>query len=53
MRPIAYEYKAGDRWLLETTRILRKLSTPCTGPYHVTNVYKNSTIRIQKEIVSE
>jgi hypothetical protein len=33
--------------------ILRKLSKPCKGPYLVTSVYKNGTIRIQKEIVSE
>jgi hypothetical protein len=35
--------------LLETHGILRKLSTPCTGPYPVTNVYKNGTIRLQKD----
>jgi hypothetical protein len=45
---IPYEYKVGDQVLLETPGILRKLSTPCTGPYPVTNVYKNDTIRIQK-----
>jgi hypothetical protein len=39
--------------LLETPGILRKLSTPRTGPYPVTNVYKNGTITIQKGIVSE
>jgi hypothetical protein len=39
--------------LLETHGILRILSTPCTGPYPVTNLYKNGTIRIQKVIVSE
>jgi hypothetical protein len=39
--------------LLETTGIIRKLSTPRTGPYPVTNVYNNGTIRIQKGIVSE
>jgi hypothetical protein len=50
---IPYEYKVGDQVLLETPRILRKLSTPCTGPYPVTNVYNNGTIRIQKGIVSE
>jgi hypothetical protein len=52
---IPYEYKVGDQMLLETPRILRKLSTPRTGPYPVTNVYKNGTIRIQKGkiIVSE
>jgi hypothetical protein len=53
---IPYEYKVGDQVLLETHRILWKLSTPCTGPYPVTNVYKNGTISIQKVkngIVSE
>jgi hypothetical protein len=51
--PIPYEYKVGDQVLLETPGILRKLSTPRTGPYPVTHVYKNGTIRIQKGIVSE
>jgi hypothetical protein len=50
---IPYEYNAGDQVLLETPGILRKSSTPCTGPYPVTNVYKNGTIRIQKGNVSE
>jgi hypothetical protein len=50
---IPYEYKVGDQVLLETPTILRKSSTPRTGPYAVTNVQKNGTIRIQKEIVSE
>ena len=50
---IPYEYKVGDQVLLETPGILRKLSTHCAGPYPVTNVHKNGTIRIQKGIVSE
>jgi hypothetical protein len=45
---IPYEYKVRDQVLLETPGILRKFSTPRTGPYPVTNVYKNGTIRIQK-----
>jgi hypothetical protein len=45
---VSYEYKVGDQVLLETPGILRKLSTPRTGPYSVTNVYKNGTVRIQK-----
>jgi hypothetical protein len=44
---ISYEYKVGDQVLLETPGILQKLSTPRTGPYPVTNVYKNDTIRIE------
>jgi hypothetical protein len=45
---ITYEYKVGDQVLLETPGILQILSTPLTGPYPVTNVYKHGTIRIQK-----
>jgi hypothetical protein len=48
MSRIPYEYKVSDQVLLETPGILRKLSTPRIGPYPVTNVYKNGTIRIQK-----
>ena len=48
---IPYEYKVGDQLLLETPRVL--LSTPCTGLYPVTKVYKNETIQIQRGIVSE
>jgi hypothetical protein len=47
-KQITYEYKVGDQVLLETPRILRKLSTPCTRPYPVTNKYKSRKIRIQK-----
>jgi hypothetical protein len=32
---IPYEYKVGDQVFLETPGILRKLSTPRTGPYPV------------------
>jgi hypothetical protein len=45
---IPYEYKVGDQVLVETPRIPKKLSTPRTGPYPVTNVYKDGTIRIQE-----
>jgi hypothetical protein len=45
---IPYQYKIGDQVVLKTPGILRKLSTPYTGPHPVTNVYKNGTIRIQK-----
>jgi hypothetical protein len=46
---IPYEYKVGDQVFLEISGILRKLSTPHTGPYPVTNVFKNGTIRIKKD----
>jgi len=51
--PIPHEYKVGDQVLLETPGILRKLSTPCTGPYLVMQVYNNGTVQFQKGIVSE
>jgi hypothetical protein len=43
-----FQSKFGDQVLLETRKILLKLSTSCTGPYPVANVYKNGTVRIQK-----
>jgi hypothetical protein len=46
--PIPYEYKVGGLVLLETPGILRILSTPCTGPYPVTNLYKKVATRIPK-----
>ena len=50
---LPYEYKVGDQVLLDTPGILRKLSTPRSRPYPVTKVYKNSTIQVQKVIMSE
>jgi hypothetical protein len=50
---IPYEYNVGDQFLLETQRILRKLSASCKGSYAVINVYKNGTIIIQRGILSE
>jgi hypothetical protein len=47
---IPYKYKVGDQVLFETPGILRILSTPRIGPYPVTNIYKNGTIRIQKKL---
>ena len=50
---VLYDYKVGEHILLNTPGILRKLSTPRTGPYPVTKVCNNGTIQIQKGIVSE
>jgi hypothetical protein len=54
-RQIPYECKIGDQLLLETPGIPPKLPTSRTGPYLVTDVYKNGKIRIQngKKDVSE
>lgn len=48
---INYEYKVGDKVLLARPGILRKLSTPRTGPYQVQQVFSNGTINIQKGVV--
>jgi hypothetical protein len=50
---IPYEIKFRDQVLLETPGILQKLTAPYPGPYPVTNINRNDTLRIQKEIVSE
>jgi hypothetical protein len=50
---IPYKYMVGNQILLHTPGILRKLSTPCTGPYPVTKVYSSGTIQIQRGIESE
>ena len=50
---IEHTYRVGDRVLLERPGILRKMSTPRTGPHKVEAVYTNGTIRIRKGVVSE
>jgi transposase InsO family protein len=50
---LPYEYKIGDQVLVATPGILRKLTTPRTGPYPVTEVYNNGTIQINRGPVSE
>ena len=48
---IAHIYRIGDKVLLTKPGILRKLSTPRTGPYVVQQVFTNGTISIQKGAV--
>jgi hypothetical protein len=43
--------KVGDQVLLETPGILRKLLTPCTGPYPVSNLNKNCITKSKNRIV--
>jgi hypothetical protein len=48
-KSIPYVYKVGDQILLETSGNSPEIvNTFCTGPYPITNVYKNVTIIIQK-----
>ena len=49
-----HTYKIGDKILLEKPKtVRRKLESPRTGPYEVTQVYTNGTIRIQRGNISE
>ena len=48
---IKYQYKKGDKVLLNKPGILRKLSTPRTGLYLVEQVFKNGTILIKQGAV--
>ena len=51
---IKYEYKVGDKiYLTKPGKILRKLESPRKGPFAVTAVYSNGTLRIQNGPVSE
>jgi hypothetical protein len=50
---LIHEYKVGDKVLVDKPGILRKLSTPRSGPYPITAVYTNGTIRIQRGAIRE
>jgi hypothetical protein len=47
---ISHDYKVGDIIILlkKPGTHLRKLEAPRTGPYTVTAIYTNGTVRIQK-----
>ena len=48
---IPHTYAVGDKVLLTKPGILRKMSTPYSGPYIVQHVFSNGTINIQKGAV--
>ena len=50
---ITHSYKNGDKCLLRKEGILRKLASPRDGPYQITRVYDNGTVRIQRGAISE
>ena len=50
---IKHEYRVGDKVLIEKPGIIRKMSTPHEGPYPVTKVYTNGTVRIRRGSVNE
>ena len=50
---VAHKYRKRDKVLLRNEGILRKLSSPRDGPYKITRVYNNGTVRLKKGAVSE
>ena len=50
---VDFDYKVGDKVTLKKDGILRKAEDKNTGPYVITQVHCNGTIRIQRKSVSE
>ena len=48
-----HDYAVGEQVLVRKDGILRKAETKWTGPYHITTVHTNGTIRIQQGALSE
>ena len=50
---VDYDYAVGGEVLIQKDGILRKSEAKYTGPYKITTVHTNGTIRIQKGALSE
>ena len=50
---LQHEYKVGDKVLLEKGGIQPKMAAPREGPYEITKVSANGTVRIQKGVVTQ
>ena len=48
-----YDYKLGDKVLITKKGIIRKVEDPNEGPYTITQVHTNGTVRIQRGAISE
>ena len=48
-----FDYQVGGRVLVRQDGILRKAEAKWTGPYNITTVHTNGTIRIQREALLE
>lgn len=49
----AHVYNVNDKVLVARKRIQRKLNLPRKGPYTITQVYSNGTVRIQRGVINE
>ena len=50
---INHDYAVGDKAYIIQDGIYRKLSPPHLGPYTITQIYSNGTVRIQRGAVNE
>ena len=50
---IDFDYKVGQKVLVVKGGILRKSEVPYDGPYRITDVYTNGTVRIQRGTVNK
>ena len=52
-RRLDYDYKVNDKVLIIKKGIIRKVEDPNEGPYTITQVHTNGTVRIQRGAISE
>ena len=52
-RRIDYDYQIGQKVFVTSTDIKCKLDDPKEGPFEITNIYTNGTVRIQKGSINE
>ena len=50
---IDFDYEIGQKVYITTDGVQRKLNRPKTGPFPITEVYTNGTVRIQRDAVDE
>ena len=50
---VDHDYAVGDKVLLTDKDVHRKLNCPTKGPYEITQVYTNGTVRVSKGAVNE
>ena len=48
-----FDYKVGQKVLVIKGGILRKAEDPHDGPYKITEVFTNGTVRIQRGTINE
>ena len=50
---VDYDYKTGDLVYITKDGIMRKLDVPKLGPFPITDIFTNGTVRIQRGAVNE